>query len=60
MKAFNDMLPYLKSRTTQINQEFAFFPSSPPRTQGGIFELRSYQLKPGSLLEWESAWYVFT
>ncbi|PAV22047.1 NIPSNAP-domain-containing [Pyrrhoderma noxium] len=56
IKAYNEMLPFLNSRTTQINQEFAFFPSSPPRSQGGIFELRSYQLKPGSLLEWENTW----
>ncbi|KAI5121296.1 hypothetical protein M0805_003765 [Coniferiporia weirii] len=58
IKSFNGMLPFLTSRTTQINQEFAFFPSSPPRSQGGIFELRSYQLTPGSLLEWESAWRI--
>jgi len=56
IKAYNEMLPYLTSRSTQLNQEFAFLPSSPPRTQGGIFELRSYQLLPGKLLEWESTW----
>ncbi|KAF8512846.1 NIPSNAP-domain-containing protein [Hysterangium stoloniferum] len=50
------LLPHIVKRTTQLNQEFAFFPSSPPRTQGGIFEMRSYQLQPGRLLEWESAW----
>jgi NIPSNAP len=32
-------------------------PSSPPRSQGGIFELRTYQLQPGALLQWESTWY---
>lgn len=52
------MLPFLQSRATQINQEFAFLPSCPPRSQGGLFELRSYTLNPGKLLEWESAWYV--
>lgn len=36
--------------------EFAFWASSPPRETGGIFEMRSYQLKPGTLLEWEAAW----
>lgn len=36
--------------------EFAFWPSSPPRKQGGIFEMRNYQLIPGTLLEWENAW----
>lgn len=55
-EALNAIRPYLVSRTSQLCQEFAFFPSSPPHEQGGIFELRSYTLKPGSLLEWENAW----
>jgi hypothetical protein len=55
-EAFKALLPYILTRNTQLNQEFAFLPSSPPHDQGGIFELRTYQLKPGRLLEWESAW----
>jgi len=51
-----DLLPMLATRSLQLNQEFAFLPSSPPRSKGGIFELRTYQLKPGALLEWEGAW----
>lgn len=27
-----------------------------PTTTGKVFELRSYSLKPGSMLEWEAAW----
>lgn len=50
------MLPYLYSRSSHLSQEFAFFPTAPPHAQGGIFELRSYQLKPGTLLEWETTW----
>lgn len=53
------MLPHLDSRATQLNQEFAFFPTAPPHDQGGLFELRTYQLQPGALLEWENVWYVF-
>jgi len=53
---FKTLLPYITSRTSQLNQEFAFCPSSPPHTQGGVFELRTYQLQPGRLLEWESTW----
>lgn len=52
------MLPYLTSRSTSLNQEFAFFPTAPPHAQGGLFELRTYQLKPGTLLEWENTWFV--
>ncbi|PHH58480.1 hypothetical protein CDD81_5659 [Ophiocordyceps australis] len=37
-------------------QEFSFWPTTPPRKLGGIFELRSYVLHPGNLLEWETHW----
>lgn len=50
------MLPFLTSRTNQLNQEFAILPTAPPHADGGIFELRTYQLKPGTLLEWENTW----
>lgn len=53
------MIPFLNSRTSQLNQEFAFLPAAAPRDEGGIFELRTYQLEPGKLLEWETAWCVF-
>lgn len=56
--AYRAMLPFLTSRTSQLTQEFAFLPTAPPRKEGGIFELRSYQLQAGALLEWEHAWLV--
>ncbi|KXN88829.1 hypothetical protein AN958_06698 [Leucoagaricus sp. SymC.cos] len=56
LDAYRAMLPYLNSRVTQLNQEFAFFPTAPPHAQGGLFELRTYQLQPGALLEWENVW----
>jgi len=37
-------------------QEFSFWPTVAPRKLGGVFELRSYQLHPGNLLEWETHW----
>ncbi|KAH9486253.1 Protein NipSnap-like protein 2 [Psilocybe cubensis] len=56
LEAYRAMLPFLTSRTTQLNQEFAILPTAPPHAEGGIFELRTYQLKPGTLLEWENTW----
>jgi len=50
------VLPHVLTRTSQICQEFAFLPTSPPETKGGIYEMRSYQLRPGTLLEWEATW----
>ncbi|KAL1922633.1 uncharacterized protein VTP21DRAFT_10172 [Calcarisporiella thermophila] len=48
--------PMLRSRDNQICLEFAFWASSPPKTTGGVYELRSYLLRPGNLLEWETNW----
>lgn len=50
------MLPYLVSRSSQLNQEFAILPTAPPHSEGGVFELRTYQLNPGTLLQWEQTW----
>lgn len=47
---------YLLSRKSDLMQEFAFWNTVPPRALGGVFELRTYGLKPGKLLEWESHW----
>lgn len=46
----------ITSRTHDLMQEFSFWPTSPPRALGGIFELRTYTLHPGNLLEWEQHW----
>ncbi|RKF80332.1 Protein NipSnap-like protein 1 [Golovinomyces cichoracearum] len=55
--AFDKKLKSLiNSKRSSLMQEFSFWPTTPPRRLGGVFELRSYQLKPGNLLEWESHW----
>ncbi|KAL8815601.1 MAG: hypothetical protein Q9223_005271 [Gallowayella weberi] len=55
--AFDAKLKQLiTSKTTSLMQEFSFWPTTPPRTLGGLFELRSYTLHPGNLLEWETHW----
>ncbi|MCJ1226149.1 hypothetical protein MMC12_002798 [Toensbergia leucococca] len=43
-------------KQTSLMQEFSFWPTTPPRRLGGVFELRSYTLHPGNLLEWETHW----
>jgi len=54
---FSKELPrLLTGRRTDLMQEFSFWPTSPPRNLGGVFELRSYTLSPGNLLEWETHW----
>ena len=56
INTYNKLIPYLTSRSQQLCQEFAVLPTAPPHSEGGVFELRKYQLKPGTLLEWEHAW----
>ncbi|ORY00454.1 NIPSNAP-domain-containing protein [Clohesyomyces aquaticus] len=46
----------IHSKRTSLMQEFSFWPTTPPRHLGGLFELRSYTLHPGNLLEWETHW----
>ncbi|KAJ2773724.1 hypothetical protein IWQ56_000875 [Coemansia nantahalensis] len=48
----------LRSRKSQIMLEFQFWPTHPPVAKGGVYELRSYTLKSGTLLEWEQNWRV--
>ncbi|TFL03646.1 NIPSNAP-domain-containing protein [Pterulicium gracile] len=55
-EAYEAMSPFMVSRNTQLCSEFRFLPTQPPHAEGGVFELRTYQLKPGVLLEWENAW----
>jgi hypothetical protein len=46
----------ITAKRTSLMQEFSFWPTTPPRQLGGVFELRSYTLHPGNLLEWETHW----
>ncbi|KAJ2611254.1 hypothetical protein H4S08_003243 [Coemansia sp. RSA 1365] len=57
-KLHRKLQPLLISRKTQIMLEFQFWPTHPPVTKGGVYELRSYTLKSGTLLEWEHNWRV--
>ncbi|GAA6013060.1 hypothetical protein JCM11491_000956 [Sporobolomyces phaffii] len=53
-----EILPLIQSRTSQLNTEFKFWQVSPPAEKGGIYELRTYDIQPGALLEWEHEWRV--
>lgn len=52
----NKLKTMTKSKSISLMQEFSFWPTTPPRQLGGVFELRSYTLHPGNLLEWETHW----
>ncbi|KAM0718212.1 hypothetical protein Q7P37_006544 [Cladosporium fusiforme] len=46
----------IRTKRTSLMQEFSFWPTTSPRKLGGVFELRTYTLHPGNLLEWEHHW----
>ncbi|XP_054108381.2 protein NipSnap homolog 2 isoform X1 [Callithrix jacchus] len=48
-KARSDML---LSRKNQLLLEFSFWNEPVPRSGPNIYELRSYQLRPGTMIEW--------
>ncbi|XP_041347861.1 protein NipSnap-like [Gigantopelta aegis] len=49
----NKMLRY---RRNQILLPFSFWPEPTPRPPTNIYELRSYLLKPGTMIEWGNNW----
>jgi hypothetical protein len=52
-----DLRGCLRSRESSIIQEFSFWGgTAAPRQLGGIFEMRTYDLQAGRLLEWEQHW----
>lgn len=44
------------SRSAQILLPFTFWPPITSVQQRGLYELRSYTLKPGTMIEWGQAW----
>jgi hypothetical protein len=60
MKKFNQKLRgTLASRSNWVTQEFAFWATARAQkseVENPLYELRTYHLKPGMLLEWETNW----
>uniref|UniRef100_A0A8D2PWD2 Nipsnap homolog 2 n=6 Tax=Passeriformes TaxID=9126 RepID=A0A8D2PWD2_ZOSLA len=46
----------LLSRKNQLLLEFSFWNEPVPRNGPNIYELRSYQLRPGTMIEWGNYW----
>ncbi|XP_077880122.1 protein NipSnap homolog 2 isoform X2 [Ictidomys tridecemlineatus] len=46
----------LLSRKNQLLLEFSFWNEPIPRPGPNIYELRSYQLRPGTMIEWGNYW----
>ncbi|KAF2361246.1 NIPSNAP protein [Trinorchestia longiramus] len=46
----------LRARTNQYLLSFSFWPAVTPRQGENIYEIRSYFLKPGTMIEWGNNW----
>ncbi|XP_077255709.1 protein nipsnap [Temnothorax americanus] len=47
---------YLRSRHLQYLLAFSYWPPLEKRTGPNIYEIRSYSLKPGTMIEWGNNW----
>ncbi|KAI2656627.1 hypothetical protein H4Q32_029841 [Labeo rohita] len=52
----NERGKMLLSRRNQLLLEFSFWNEPVPRDGPNIYELRSYQLRPGTMIEWGNYW----
>lgn len=53
------MAPLLQHRRNWLTQAFTFWKNHLDWAKtDSVYELRTYQLQPGHLLEWERIWYV--
>ncbi|XP_064460162.1 protein NipSnap-like [Ornithodoros turicata] len=51
-----DEAKYLRARQNQLMLPFSFWGNPEPKDHGGMYEIRSYVLKPGTMIEWGNNW----
>lgn len=57
MRLMQNRAGYLRSRHLQYLLAFSYWPQPQPRTdRSHIYEMRSYRLKPGTMIEWANNW----
>ncbi|KAG0720171.1 Protein NipSnap [Chionoecetes opilio] len=55
-KLIQERNQHLRQRTNQFLLPFSFWPLVTPREGNNIYEIRSYFLKPGTMIEWGNNW----
>jgi len=55
-KLLKERLECLRHRQTQFILPFSYWPVSEARKGNNIYEIRSYILKPGTMIEWGNNW----
>lgn len=56
VKLNNDQLKYLRKRETQFMMAFSFWGHPEAQKHNAFYEMRSYVLKPGTMIEWANGW----
>ena len=51
-----ERLECLRLRQSQFMLPFSYWPNPTPRQGNNIYEIRSYCLKPGTMIEWGNNW----
>ncbi|CAG2115550.1 unnamed protein product, partial [Medioppia subpectinata] len=51
-----EIVPHLRSRDNQFMLSFSFWGHPTPQTNDSMYEMRSYVLKPGTMIEWGNNW----
>lgn len=52
----NQLAKLVNRRETQVCLSFTYWGEPESRAESHIYEMRSYSLKPGSLIEWGNNW----
>lgn len=55
-KLRNQCGQFLRSRHLQYMLAFSFWPSIELKSGSNLYEIRSYSLKPGTMIEWGNNW----
>ncbi|XKL64489.1 hypothetical protein PGB90_004575 [Kerria lacca] len=55
-KLIKEQAPYLRARHLQFLLGFSYWPKIENRPGKNIYEIRSYTLKPGTMIEWGNNW----
>jgi len=55
-KLLRERLPFVRRRHNQFLLTFSYWPQITKREGNNIYEIRSYILKPGTMIEWGNNW----
>jgi hypothetical protein len=48
--------PFITGKKTELTKSFGFWPSPDKRVGDNVYDIRSYNLKPGSMYDWSNYW----